>query len=328
MRVQLRPSPFTDRRRPARAFVLWGTLTALLLTVTAGCWVSGTEAARDGTGTTADSARVTGPLVLPWPKEGQASVTDMESGRSGTSGAQNPVPIASLAKVMTAHVILTGHPLEKEESGPLVTVDQRAQDESFSSVESTVIVQQGQRLGQRQLLEMMLLPSGNNIARQLARWDAGSEDAFAAKMNRAAADLGMTRTTYTDASGIDPRNTSTSEDQLKLARAVMGDEVFRAIVATDEVTIGQGVGTIANTNRLLGTSGIVGVKTGSSTPAGGALMWAARTGGGKDDAGDETGLILGVVLHQDADTTPAQGLQTVFDVSERLVAAAQRGARR
>jgi hypothetical protein len=43
----------------------------------------------------------------------------------------------------------------------------------------------------------MLIPSGNNIARLLARWDAGTEETFVTKMNRAAAVLGMTRTTYT-----------------------------------------------------------------------------------------------------------------------------------
>ncbi|MEU9335598.1 D-alanyl-D-alanine carboxypeptidase [Streptomyces sp. NPDC048290] len=332
MRVQHSPSPSTGRRPPsARTLVVWGAVTALMLTLLGG-WVVSSHTGPDATAaTTPPSAKSHDALSLPWPEEGQASVVDTVSGRSGSSGAQRPVPIASVAKVMTAHVILSGRPLAEGESGPLVTVDRRAQDESFSGSESTVIVHAGQRFSQRQLLEMLLLPSGNNIARLLARWDAGGEAAFTAKMNRAAADLGMTRTTYTGASGIEPTTTSTSDDQLRLARAVMRDPVFREIVGTREVTVGQGVGTIANTNRLLGTNGVVGVKTGSSTPAGGALMWAATATG--EDAGavdDRTGkgLILGVVLHQAPDTNPAQGLQRAFDVTERLVAAAQRGARR
>ncbi|MET8830389.1 D-alanyl-D-alanine carboxypeptidase [Streptomyces sp. NPDC004610] len=344
-----RPGPSGGRRPPVRTLVLWGALTALILT-TLGGWVVATQTAPDRVGTTAEPAAGTAALSLPWPEEGQASVIDTGSGRSGTSGAQRPVPIASLAKVMTAHVILTGHRLGERESGPEVRVDRRAAEESFSSAESTVIVQEGQRFSQRQLLEMLLLPSGNNIARLLARWDAGSEAAFTAKMNRAATALGMTRTTYTGASGIEPTTTSTSDDQLRLARAVMKDPAFRAIVATRETTIGQGVGTITNTNKLLGTSGIVGVKTGSSTPAGGALMWAATAprdpaatprspeaaprspeAAPRDPAAaprDPAGLILGVVLHQDPGTTPAQGLRTAFDVTERLAAAAQRGAGR
>ncbi|MFI1015232.1 D-alanyl-D-alanine carboxypeptidase family protein [Streptomyces sp. NPDC020965] len=302
------------------ALVLWGTVAALLLTVLGG-WVIGTERDRAAAGEPPPvTAGGTGTLSLPWPKSGQASVTYTGSGRSGSSGAQKPVPIASVTKVMTAHVILADHPLRDGETGPLITVDQQAADESFSGVESTVPVEAGRQLSQRQLLEMLLLPSGNNVARLLARWDAGSESAFVAKMNRAAADLGMKNTTYSDASGFAPTTTSTSDDQLRLARQVMRDKAFRAIVATREVAIGGVTGTIANTNKLLGTSGVIGGKTGSSTPAGGALMWAAT-----DGQGAKAGLILGVVLHQRPNTTPAEGLGAAFDATEVLVTAARRG---
>ncbi len=64
----------------------------------------------------------------------------------------------------------------------------------------------GQRLTQRTPLELLLLPSGNNVARLLACWDAGSQQAFVAKMNRAAAGLGMRRTTYTGASSVEPNH--------------------------------------------------------------------------------------------------------------------------
>ncbi|MCM2388830.1 D-alanyl-D-alanine carboxypeptidase family protein [Streptomyces albipurpureus] len=322
MLVQSDHRPPPDRRPLKRvpALVLWGAVAALVLTALGG-WLVSSQTARDGDEKLTASSKVTGSLSLPWPAGGQASVVDTGSGRSGTSGEQKAVPIASVTKVMTAYVILMNHPLQEGESGPLITVDQKAQDESGSRDESTVYVAAGQEFTQRQLLEMLLLPSGNNIARLLARWDAGSEQAFAAKMNRAAADLRMTRTNYTGASGFEPTNKSTSNDQLRLARAVMRDPVFRTIVASREVTIGGTTGTIANTNKLLGTEGIIGIKTGSSTPAGGALMWAAETG---REAG--SGLILGVVLHQRPNTTPAQGLQAAFDTTERLAATARREA--
>ncbi|MFE3016033.1 D-alanyl-D-alanine carboxypeptidase family protein [Streptomyces sp. NPDC059256] len=312
--------PIPDRRPPRRApaAVIWGAAMALLL-IALGGWVitSGTEEHQES-----KPSLSTGALSLPWPRDGQASVIDTRTGASGTSGEQKPVPIASVTKVMTAHVILSGHPLRRGQSGPVITVDQQAQDESHSSVESTVRVEAGQRLTQRQLLEMLLLPSGNNIARLLARWDAGSEAAFVTKMNRAAAALDMRRTTYTDASGIGPTTMSTSDDQLRLARKVMRDATFRAIVATPEVAVGGPTGTLANTNRLLGTAGNVGIKTGSSTPAGGALMWATTTGRGSD-----AGLVLGVVLHQKPNTTPAEGLDAAFQAAERLAEAARKGGR-
>ncbi|MEO3976459.1 D-alanyl-D-alanine carboxypeptidase [Streptomyces sp. CAU 1734] len=295
------------------ATVLWGTVTALIVAALGGRLVSA-ETGPDGRHSEAP-ASITGQLSLPWPESGQASVLDTGSGRTGTSGEQTPVPIASVTKVMTAHVILTGHPLREGESGPLITVDQQAQDESASLVESTARVEAGQRLSQRRLLELLLLPSGNNIARLLARWDAGSESAFVAKMNRAAAKLTMKRTSYTGPSGFEPTTTSTSGDQLKLAREAMRDPVFRSIVATRQVDAGGVTGTVTNTNKLLGTHGVIGIKTGSSTPAGGALMWAATA---------ERGTILGVVLHQRPNTTPAEGLDAAYDATERLVTAARR----
>jgi serine-type D-Ala-D-Ala carboxypeptidase (penicillin-binding protein 5/6) len=312
------------RRRPpsrTRTTVLWGAAMAVVLALLGG-WIVATEDGRRVTQPVAVSpAGATGLRSLPWPEKGQAAVLDTATGRWATSGEQRPVPIASVTKVMTARVILARHPLRAGEDGPLITVDQQAEDESVSSVESTAPVVAGQRLTQRQVLQLLLLPSGNNIARLLARWDAGSEQAFTARMNRAAADLGMKHTSYADASGISPANRSTSGDQLRLARVVMRDPAFREIVATREVTVPGITGTVANSNRLLGTSGIVGGKTGSSTPAGGALMWAAAK-----EHGDGPGLILGVVLHQKPNTSPAQGLQAAFDATERLAAAAREEA--
>ncbi|MFB6785311.1 D-alanyl-D-alanine carboxypeptidase family protein [Streptomyces olivaceus] len=269
---------------------------------------------------TDSGADAAAPTTLPWPDDGQAAVLIEglgERGDLGAHGPERPVPIASVAKVMTAYVILRDHPLHGDESGPLVPVDQQAVNESFSGTESTVEVRPGQRLTQRRLLELTLIPSGNNIARLLARWDAGSQQAFVARMNSAAADLGMHKTTYTGASGIEPTTLSTAADQLKLARKVMRDDVFRSIVARPDTTAPAVSGPLPNTNDLLDTRGVVGIKTGSSTPAGGALMWAVTV---RDGRGHEH-LALGVVLHQHPDTTPREGLQAAFDTSRALVEA-------
>jgi serine-type D-Ala-D-Ala carboxypeptidase (penicillin-binding protein 5/6) len=256
---------------------------------------------------------------LPWPADGQSTVEVEGMGSLGTKGTQKPVPIASVAKVMTAYVILKEHPLQGSRSGPMIDVDQTAVDEAQSSEESTVSVSAGQRLTERQLLALMLIPSGNNIARLLARWDAGTEKTFAAKMNRAAAALGMTRTTYTTASGVDPSTKSTAVDQLKLAREVMKDKVFRSIVAMPSVSVPGVPGPLANVNTLLGKFGVIGIKTGSSTPAGGALMWAANV-----PVDGTTRLALGVVLHQNADTTPDAGLYAALDSSQKLIIGVER----
>lgn len=251
--------------------------------------------------------------AVPWPRDGQSAVELEGRGSLGVRGEQRPVPIASLTKVMTAYVILTGHPLRPGEQGPRIEVDRQAAHEVGVGGESTVPVRAGERYTERQLLELLLVPSGNNIARLLARWDSGSQEAFVTKMQRTARELGMDRTTYTGASGIEATTTSTAVDQLRLARRVMKNPVFRDIVADRAVTV-PGTGPVSNTNTLLGTSGVIGLKTGSSTPAGGNLLWACEV-----RVDGRNLLMLGAVLHQRANTTAGEGLRAALDSSRALI---------
>ncbi|MFG1862682.1 D-alanyl-D-alanine carboxypeptidase family protein [Microbispora bryophytorum] len=302
-----RPALPLRRRRTLR---LAASMCAVILVVAA---VRGCFGSPAGGENTTDGGLAAG-MALPWPQDGQTSVAVEGLGDLGSKGEQEPVPIASVTKVMTAYVILGEHPLKGAATGPVIEVDRQAADESLSLEESSAPVREGQRFTERQMLELMLIPSGNNIARLLARWDAGTQEAFVAKMNRAAAGLGMTHTTYTGASGIEPTTVSTAVDQLRLARQVMKDPVLRSIVAKPRVTIPGIPGAIVNTNTLLGRSGVIGLKTGSTTPAGGALMWAAEAA-----AAGRTWLILGVVLHQRAGSPPATGLQAALDRSRILI---------
>ena len=289
-----------------------GVAAAAAVALAAACWV----VFPPETAGRALAARPAVDLPLPWPAGGQASVEVQNLGSLGSRGEQGPVPIASVTKVMTAYVVLKDHPLGPDEAGPEITVDEQAEAEATSAEESSAPVRAGRRFTERDLLALMLVPSGNNVARLLARWDAGSQEAFAGKMNREAAALGMTSTTYTGASGVEDSTTSTATDQLRLAREVMKNPVIRAIVATPSLRIDGVPGTVVNTNTLLGRNGVIGLKTGSSTAAGGALMWAAQARSGA--------LILGVVLHQNPGRTPAAGLRAALETSEQLIAAVQR----
>ncbi|GLY40727.1 D-alanyl-D-alanine carboxypeptidase [Amycolatopsis sp. NBRC 101858] len=291
--------------------VAGGLAAAVAVALATACWVLFPPTV-DGA---ASPARPAVELPLPWPAGGQASAEVQGLGSLGSHGEQEPVPIASVTKVMTAYVVLKHHPLAPGEAGPMITVDDQADAESTSRDESTVALRAGRQVSERDLLALMLVPSGNNAARLLARWDAGSQDAFVAKMNREAAALGMTGTTYTGASGVEDSTTSTATDQLRLAREVMRNAVIREIVATTNLRV-DGVPGVVNTNTLLGRDGVIGLKTGSSTAAGGALMWAAKGPGGV--------LVLGVVLHQNPGGSPAQGLQAALENSRTLIAAIQR----
>ncbi|MFI1013522.1 serine hydrolase [Streptomyces sp. NPDC020965] len=219
-----------------------------------------------------------GKIALPLPTEGQGAVEVEGVGSMATYGAQQAAPIASVAKVMTAYVILKEHPISGKQKGERITVDQQAEDESKKKEESTAPISKGQEFTQRQMLELLMIPSGNNAARLLARWDAGSEAEFVKKMNDAAKDLGMKDSVYTDPSGLLATTVSTPQDQIKLGKAVMKNDIFREIVDTPMIDIPGIDGGIRNNNdRALIEGGINGIKTGSSTPAGGNLLWSANT---------------------------------------------------
>ncbi|MFI1932433.1 serine hydrolase [Streptomyces sp. NPDC020330] len=263
-----------------------------------------------------------GETKLSWPGQGQSAVMIDGVGSLGSEGAQKPAPIASVAKVMTAHVILQEHPLKGDEEGETITVDQKAEDESKRPDESTAPLTKGQKLTQRQMLQLLMIPSGNNAARLLARWDAGSEDAFIDKMNAEAKKLGMTGSTYTDPSGLEKTTVSTATDQLKLAQAVMRNEVFRKIVDMPEIEIEGIDGKIYNNNNLLLQPGVSGIKTGSSTPAGGNLLWSANT---KVDG--KMLWIYGAVMGQQAGTGRVyDSLELSLQNSLKLIKDAQEAA--
>ncbi|MFD0505825.1 D-alanyl-D-alanine carboxypeptidase family protein [Streptomyces chiangmaiensis] len=256
-----------------------------------------------------------GKLDLPWPGQGQSAIEVDGVGTIGTEGTQSPKPIASVAKIMTAYVILQEHPLKGNAGGPTITADQQAEDESRNADESTASMTKGQKFTERQMLQMLMIPSGNNAARLLARWDSDNKT-FVGKMKAAARKLGMTKTTYTDPSGLNKTTVSTAVDQLKLAEAVMQNEVFRSIVAMAKADIPGLDQTIYNNNDLLVKQvGVIGLKTGSSTPAGGNLVWAAtKVVDGK------TQTIYGAILNQDAHTGRVwDSLQLALTNSQKLI---------
>ncbi|MFE7553893.1 serine hydrolase [Streptomyces gardneri] len=260
-----------------------------------------------------------GELQMPWPNEGQGAVEVEGVGSMGQYGPQKPAPIASVTKTMTAYVILRDHPLKGSQKGPEIEIDRKAAEQGKAEHESTAAVQEGQTYTQKELLELLMIPSANNVARLLARWDAGSEAAFVEKMNAAAKDLGMTQSTYTDPSGLLDSTVSTPQDQLKLAKAVMQYDVFREIVNMPNVTVDGIPGRIENNNNILLEDGVSGIKTGSSTPAGGNLLWSANT-----IVDGENRRILGIVMGAKDAADLGKKLQLAIDNSLKLIQQAQK----
>jgi serine-type D-Ala-D-Ala carboxypeptidase (penicillin-binding protein 5/6) len=293
---QVRPGQ--QERAGARARIALAAALALVLIAVALVWRLATEHVPPLSikRTLASYVRVPGVApTLAWPREGQAAVEVEGVGSFGALRSSAPVPIASVAKMMTAYLTLREHPLSEGQPGFQLTVtpaDVREYKQRLALAQSTVPVRVGERISERQALQALLLPSANNIAALLAAHSPGGMAAFIAQMNATAHDLGMRSTTYTDPSGFDPTTVSTAADQLELARAAMRLPAFAAIVDQPSVDLPV-AGVVENYDALLGEDGYVGVKTGSDSAAGGCFVFAKHIA-----VGARRLTVLGVVLGQ------------------------------
>jgi D-alanyl-D-alanine carboxypeptidase (penicillin-binding protein 5/6) len=207
-----------------------------------------------------------------WPAQGEAAVV-AGNGRPAASPHQQAAPIASLAKVMTAYLILERYPLSGAQDGFTITVTEaqaQAEAQDAAQGQSVLAVRAGEQLSERQLLQALLIASANNIAQLLAAQAAGSQTRFVADMNAQARALGMHHTTYTDASGFDSGTVSTAADQLRGFERAMRFSVFRQIVSMASVTLPV-AGTVTNYNPLIAEA--YAGKTGSDSAAGGCLAF-------------------------------------------------------
>lgn len=217
---------------------------------------------------------------LQWPSRGQSSVTIVDSPISETHGKQQPVPTASTAKLITALAVLRAKPLSPGEQGPTLTLgptDVALYNSYHAQDGSLVQVQNGERISEYQVLQTLMLPSSNNMADSLAIWAFGSLKNYQQAANQYLEDNGLVETHVgKDASGFDPSTTSTAEDLAGIGRLAMRNPVLSQIVGQSTATGIPVVGTIKNVNQLLGTDGIVGIKTGNTDQAGGVYVSASR----------------------------------------------------
>jgi serine-type D-Ala-D-Ala carboxypeptidase (penicillin-binding protein 5/6) len=184
-------------------------------------------------------------------------------------------PIASTTKLMTA--LLT---LEATRPRQVFT----AADYDAAPVESQIGLRSGERMTVHDLLEALLLESANDAAVTLAQGIAGSREAFVARMNERAAELGLDDTSYANPVGFDdPLNYSTAGDLSALAVKLLRRPRFARIVdmPAAELRSGARPREVDNRNTLIGAHPFVsGVKTGHTTQAGYVLVGAAEGAGG------------------------------------------------
>lgn len=165
--------------------------------------------------------------------------------------------IASITKVMTALVFL-------ESNTPLTTpVTVQRSDVSRAS---TTYLRNGYKLTAEDLLNLLLVGSDNAAARALARVSYLGYDAFIARMNEKAHELGLESTVYADPSGLLAENMSSAYDQARLIAYAASDERVGGIMrkSSYSMSIGRSTITANSTNQIVrsGDIDVVGGKTG------------------------------------------------------------------
>lgn len=314
------------------ALIVFGTLGAGLWGLTSGPSgaLAGSTLTSDGRPAADPPARLVqgaapdfvfpgGSPALTWPSAGLAAVEVEGYGLMGHQGSlDEKAAIASITKTMTAYVVLRDHPISARGSGPtlvLTAAEAAEYDKAIAQDESAVPVKTGEKLTERQALEAMMLASAGDMADILAIWDAGSVDAFLTKMNRQARALGMTRTEYTDPTGLASSTVSTMADQIKLAEAVQKVPALTSIVAEHDAKVPV-AGWVHNYNEDLGANSIDGIKTGTTAAAGSCLLFSAHY-----SVDGRTVTILGIVLGLPGSTgTPWAALSS----AQKLVASAEK----
>lgn len=210
-----------------------------------------------------------------------------------SAGSSDPLPIASISKVITALVVLDAHPLAVGEAGPDIAigdVDQQYYDAQLADGGVVEGLPASGVMSQRNVMNVMLLESANNYAETLATWAYGSLPAFVDAAGAWLAAHGLASTSIREPTGVSPDNRSTVADLIELGKLAIAEPVVAEIVGTQTMEVPE-IGTIENRNGLLGVDGVDGIKTGTLDEAGSCLLFA------QDHAvGSTTVTIVGVVL--------------------------------
>ncbi|MCF6474976.1 D-alanyl-D-alanine carboxypeptidase [Nonomuraea sp. MG754425] len=191
------------------------------------------------------------------------------------------LPVASLTKTMTAYVVL-----QHAKPTDVVRIERADVAYAEDGGGTTANLRAGDRLTVRELLYGLMLPSGADAAHALARTYGPGVGGFVAKMNDTARALGLNDTHYVNADGLPtPRGDgySTARDQAVLAAKALQVPLIKQVAGTGEHALAAGGEHRSyywrNTNRLLGTPGAIGLKTGFTRAAGYCLAFAGESDG-------------------------------------------------
>jgi D-alanyl-D-alanine carboxypeptidase (penicillin-binding protein 5/6) len=205
------------------------------------------------------------------------------AGLHAVSGDDQPRPIASISKLITALVVLDAHPLQSaDDPGPTITFDKADHDlyDQYYVLGATVAAMPtGSSMSLRDALTTMLLPSASNYADAVAMWAFGSRSGYVSATRTWLQAHQLNGTTIVEPTGIDERNTSTPSDLLAIGQLAAANPALARITSMPSATVPT-VGEVDNTNDLLGSDGVTGLKTGNLGAGTFALLYTATSNPG------------------------------------------------
>jgi D-alanyl-D-alanine carboxypeptidase (penicillin-binding protein 5/6) len=205
-----------------------------------------------------------------------AIVVDIASGRVlYAKNADQPRAVASTQKLITALCVLDAGSVDK----PV-----HIQSSDGACEPTKLYLKAGDTYSRRELLKVLMVKSANDVARALARDVGGSQEAFANRMNRKCASLGMRNSHFLNPHGLtEPGQYSTARDMAIAARAAYRSPLIRSYTATKSFTFRFNNGRtrlLTNTNRVLKTLPYCnGMKTGTTNASGRCLVSSGSLNG-------------------------------------------------
>ncbi len=257
---------------------------------------------------TAEAEPVPHPLdniILPQGVE--SAVGTLTDGTVMASEPTNPIPMASITKIVTALVVLEKAPINLGESGDMITLSSKDEDYywKYATLEGTLTpVTAGYTMSQYEILQTMLLPSSNNMSDTLVDYYFDSHEEFLHKANEYLSKNGLSDTKVVDATGFSPESVSTPSDLIKLGQLALKNPVVAEIVAQPEANVSV-AGHIRNYNVLIGEPNVTGIKPGFTEDAGSCLLYSANF---VSASGDKQTVIMVVMGAQDRSTYAASTL--------------------
>lgn len=178
------------------------------------------------------------------------------------------LPPASVTKIMTMLLFM-----EEVERGNIALDEMISVSEYAASMGgSQVYLEPGETMSAEEMLKCVIIASANDAAVALAERVAGSEDAFVARMNERAAELGMVNSHFENVTGLDDDTTkhlTSAYDIALMSRELLRHETITKYSTIWMDTIRGGEFGLTNTNRLIRFyNGATGLKTGSTSKAG------------------------------------------------------------